>query len=195
MAKSPKYDDEDEYDLKADSSDDDGSWNSKPPTKKSPPQHATVNTSSRKAKVRLNAADDDLDFGDDDDDADNAELFARFTAPVSISSKSDKSVNLNSTVSTSAGASAPNRDGKPANNGKMFTSSSGKGSAGIRGIQELLREPNAYGSKNNNSSTTTSSTTSGNTNSNLLSGIKPGQAIRVKAPGKRRNYHSTSDQY
>lgn len=165
----------------------------------SPPQHSSQNSTIRTSKNISNrknkTGDDDLDFGEDDDEADNAELFARFTAPVSNSSKGKSGTSaFNATTDTM------NRSGKFANssinsvsgtvNGKTaFGTSSGKGSAGIRGIQELLKEPNAYGSRNTNSTATTAAATS---HASLLSGIKPGQAIRVKAPGKRRNQQTVA---
>lgn len=132
---------------------------------------------SQSKRAAHTASKADLDFGSDDDDdpAEMAELMRNFIAP-------------STTGSGKVGNKAQSYKGSSSN-----TSSSIKyGAGGIRGIQHQRLQQSGERDVDDDQSINTSASMSYSTNSAVSAAtasklmlIKPGQAIRVKAPNKK----------
>ena len=188
--------------------------------KASPPQHNSDWSNNRKANTAPTRPKADLDFDNDDDIDDDpedmAELMRNFVAPNSKSG--GVSSNHNNNHYSVSGGSSKAQSYKGSSSG---TSNSIKyGAGGIRGIQHQRKVERERGSgggisgggpDDDDSSYVSNISVFSNTNNNntnnsnngvsnistasklsLLNNIKPGQAIRVKAPTKKSRSSSAS---
>ena len=160
-------------------------------------KYKTISSHSTNNKDRMSKTqkDNDSDIEDEEDDLlEMQELMQNFVAPSNNSSSSSRnSINNSNNLSSSNGNSGKLLNKSNTYKGQSsYTSNSIKyGAAGIRGIQHqsLHREQG----KEEIPSSVTSISTVYTTNNSKLMNIKPGQAIRVKAPNKKsRSNHITN---
>lgn len=139
---------------------------------------ASNNSTSRKAMLSKPTKDSDFDSDLDDDPAETAELMRNFIAPSSTHSSTPTKGKAQSYKGTSSHTSSSIR----------------YGAGGIRGIQHASLQRSMEREGDDNISVITSTTQyttatqyTSNTanNASKLLNIKPGQAIRVKAPNKK----------